>query len=151
MPIQLTKYSRKDFDETICINDTNVSELKSEYFLCINASGGMHSEPYFSLPHTNVLNVYFDDVIADTVKYYGPTDSEFAFNAKACTIIQAKEMLEFIKKIPNDSKLHVYCTKGKSRSVSIVKFINEHINMIKDDSEGYNILIYELLVCLNSK
>jgi predicted protein tyrosine phosphatase len=149
MYINVTTYSLKDFKNTI-FNDTNVDDFNNDYFICINSSGGIHSVPHFNEEHKNVLNMYFDDVNEDTVKYYGPTDSEFPFNAKACTNSQSKNIYNFIEKIPNNSKLHIYCTKGKSRSVAVAKFVNENINKIQYLTEGHNTLVYELL-CLNLK
>lgn len=149
MFINVTTYSLKDFASTV-FNDMNVADFHNDYFICINASGNMHSIPYFHKEHHNVLNVYFDDVIEDTVKYYGPTDSEFPFNAKACTNKQAKDIYDFIKSIPNNSSLHIYCTKGKSRSVAVANFVNEYINKIEYSTKGHNTLVYNLL-CLNLK
>lgn len=144
-------YSRKDFDNNTLANDSNVENFVSDYFICINASGGIHGEPYFNQQHFNVFNTYFDDVLEDCKKFYGPTDSEYEFDAKALTTLQAKELYKFIHSIPDECKVHIYCTKGKSRSVAVAKYINEFINKTKYNVDGHNILVYELLKCLNSK
>ena len=151
MSIQVIVYSRNGFAaETLC-NDSNVEDFVNDYFICINATENIHSEPFFKKDHDNVLNMYFDDVLEDTVKYFGPTDSEFKCYAKACTVSQAKQMHNFIKHIPESSRLHIYCTKGKSRSVAVAKYVNEVVNGILSTDDGHNILVYELLRCLNSK
>ena len=148
MFIQVNTYSRKEFD-SLGYNELNVHTSK-DYFICINASGGIHNEPYFNLDHDNVLNMYFDDVLQDTIKYYGPTDSEYEFFAKACTVTQIKELYNFISKISDNSILHIYCTKGRSRSIAVAKYVNEYINHIDYTVEGYNQLVYDQL-CLISK
>lgn len=151
MSIQIIVYSRDKFSTNTPCNDNNVSEFINDYFICINATGNIHSEPFFKKDHSNVLNMYFDDVVEDTVKYFGPTDSEFKCYAKACTVSQAKQMYEFIGSIADNSRLHIYCTKGKSRSVAVAKYVNEFINGIPTTDNGHNILVYELLKCLNLK
>jgi predicted protein tyrosine phosphatase len=146
MPIQVIIQSRNDFVNTTLCNDENVEQFVNDYFICINATGSIHSIPHFKLSHFNVLNLYFDDVLVDSKKFYGPTDSEYEYFAKACTIDQAKQMFEFIDMIPDNSRVTMYCTKGKSRSVAVAKFINTHINKIDtDSSQTYNTLVYGLL------
>ena len=148
--LTVVTYSRKEFDN-IGFNDTNVDSYTNDYFICINATANIHSEPYFNLDHDNVLNLYFDDVLEDCKKFYGPTDSEFEFDAKAITVSQAKQLHKFIHSIPDNSVLHIYCTKGKSRSVAVKKYIEEYVNNCTCLVDGYNILVYELLKCLSSK
>lgn len=149
--LEVITYSRKQFSDTIHCNDINVGTFTNDYFICINSSGGIHSEPYFNKDHNNVFNTYFDDVVEDGKKYYGPTDSEYEYNARAMTVSQAKELHKFIHNIPDNSRIHIYCTKGKSRSVAVRKYIDEFINNTPYNDDGYNILVYELLKCLSSK
>ena len=150
MSIQVITYSLEDFTSMSMYNDGNVEDFVSDYFICVNATGNKHSIPYFKHSHYNVLNMYFDDVYIDCVKYYGPTDSEYQFNAKACTNEQAKEMFDFISTLPTNIRLHIYCTKGKSRSVAIAKFCDEYLNKTVSTRTGHNGLVYDLL-CLNLK
>jgi len=149
MAIQIKTYSRQEFISKIFCHDDNVEDFVTDYFLCINASGNIHSIPYFKRCHFNVLNMYFDDVLEDGIKHYGPTDSEFEFHAKCCTLEQSKEMHNFIHSIPDGCNLHVYCTKGQSRSVAIAKYVDTYVNNIECTRTGYNLLIYKVLCSIS--
>lgn len=107
------------------IDDTNVSNL-AEYFICIDPTGGLHACRYFFRDHTNVIRLEFDDCVEDTVKW--GEDIQEHYDAKAMTQAQAEILIEFIKQIPADSTINIYCTKGKSRSVAVESFINNTEN-----------------------
>lgn len=107
------------------IDDTNVSFL-AEYFICIDPTGGLHARRYFFRDHANVIRLEFDDCVEDTVKW--GEDIQAHYNARAMTRGQAEELIEFINKIPTESIINIYCTKGKSRSVAVASFINSAEN-----------------------
>lgn len=136
MAINVKVYSKKDFEQTI-FNDNTVNQYPLDYFICINATGFVHSIPHFKIEHPNVLNCYFDDTEVDTVKF--DTIFNISFDARACTVGQATEIKQFINRIPKDATLHIYCSKGKSRSTAVAKFAG------KDDIVNYNKHVYNLL------
>jgi hypothetical protein len=123
--MKVTTYSKNDFLMLAAsrdINDLTVDKL-DEFFICVEPSGGPDSIDYFLKSHNNVVSINFDDVSEDGKKW-GP-DIQAWFEAKAMTETHAKILIDFIKKIKPDSQIHVYCTKGFSRSKSIADFIKE--------------------------
>lgn len=106
--------SRNIIDSTV--------EIFDEYFICINPTGGPYADSYFLIEHPNVINLIFDDCEEDTVKW--GADINQYYNAKAMTVDHAQRLVNFIRHIPNDSVVNIYCTKGKSRSVAVESFIN---------------------------
>lgn len=134
--IEIFTYSKKDFGK-IKINDDNIDQFPNDYFICVNATGFIDSIPHFKKNHFNVLNCYFDDTDRDTLKH--DDDYNVLYEAKAITVAQAKEIKTFILHVPSNSRLHIYCTKGKSRSPAIAKFAG------KKDINIYNEYIYKLL------
>lgn len=147
------RYSKNDFVRYMSINkinDLSVKNFIKEYFICLNATGWKHSIPYFKESHDNVINLYFDDVEND-----GPKEIQWFNNttkiieAKAMTIDQAIELKKFINRIPDNSIVHIHCTKGLSRSAAVENFINEtRNNHIVEQTEG-NIRVYNLLKEVN--
>jgi predicted protein tyrosine phosphatase len=103
------------------ITDDTVETLK-EYFICIDPTGGPSSQRYFLQDHHNVIRLVFDDCQQDEVKW--GIDINANYNAKAMVIEQAELLVKFIKQIPDDMFVNIYCTKGKSRSVAVASFIN---------------------------
>ena len=142
MTVNVIVHSRQDLAESQ-YNDDNLESFPNDYFICINASGFVHKVPHFKKLHDRVLNCYFDDVEQDYLKH----DEEFNidFHAKACTYDQAVQIKKFIDTVPEGATLHVSCTKGKSRSPAIAKFINETKNKICVEVENYNKHVYKLL------
>jgi hypothetical protein len=123
--MKVTSYSKNEFLNLATsrdINDDTVDGL-NEFFICVEPSGGPDSVDYFLKPHSNVVSVQFDDVSEDSKKW-GP-DVQAWFEAKAMTENHAKILIDFIKSINSDSQVHVYCTKGLSRSKSVADFIRE--------------------------
>jgi len=104
------------------IDDTTVDN-KKDFFICIEPSGGPHCDPYFKRQHSNVITLKFDDVPEDTRKWGG--DFDMWFEAKAMRGYQADELVKFIKTIPEDANVHVYCIKGQVRSKAVADFIKE--------------------------
>lgn len=107
------------------IDDTNVSFL-AEYFICIDPTGGLHARRYFFRDHVNVIRLEFDDCVEDTIKW--GEDIQEHYNARAMTRSQAEILVKFIKQMPVESIINIYCTKGKSRSVAVESFINSAEN-----------------------
>ena len=128
------------------INDTTVDQVIGEFFICLNATGWKHAEPFFKKPHPTVINLYFDDVEQD-----GPKEIQWFNNktktieAKAITIEQAIELKKFIENIPDKSTVHVHCAKGLSRSAAVEVYISETRNNISLDLPGINPQVYKLL------
>lgn len=143
--IDVKVYSKKNFEEA-GFTDANVSQLANDFFICINATGHVHSTPHFTKSHHNILNCYFDDVEYDHVKF--DTMFKMEFNARACTLDQAVEMKNFIDAVPDKSKLHIYCTKGKSRSPAVAKFVEDYKNNKTVEYENYNQHVYAILKSL---
>jgi predicted protein tyrosine phosphatase len=148
MAITIYKYSRKEL-ETQGFDDDNISSLTNNYFICIDATGGIHGIPHFKENHTNVLNIQFDDTEIDKWKSCpslvegGP---DVAYFAKACTEDDAIKLKKFIDKIPNDATVHISCTKGKSRSAAVSNFIAEYKNNENKLFDQYNEFVYNLLI-----
>ncbi len=125
--------------------DNNVDSFEQEYFICVHSNGWVHSISHFDMPHNNVLDIKFDDVDSDGTKHvqwFGGTMKEIT--VKKLTVDQAKEIVEFIDKVPNDATLHIYCAKGKSRSTAIAKFVEEYRNNSTLDI-SHNQYVYTML------
>lgn len=140
--IRLAQESFKNLMSDLKIDDNNVDNMK-DFFICINATGSLHSYPYFKREHNNVINLYFDDVEQTgpkTIPYYNNTT--ITINAIAMSDNQAQSLVEFIDKIDEDSTIYIYCVKGSSRSGAVEDYIknkegpsdhsNKHVfNMLK--------------------
>jgi predicted protein tyrosine phosphatase len=135
-------YNQNNFRLSSEFSDFNVENCSNNYFICINSTGSVYSIPVFKLDHFNVLNMYFDDTEKDKIKVAG----NILYYAVACTDIQAIQIKQFIDKIPDNSIIHIYCAKGKSRSTAVAKFIEEYkgINN-KTNFNSYNLYLYNLL------
>lgn len=144
--INVKVYSKDVFESTTLVNDITVKD-SPDYFICVNSSGYIHSIPYFKDSHQNVLNCFFDDVNSDQAKFDVIFNIEFS--AKACTQDQALEIKNFVDNIPDNSTLHIYCAKGKSRSTAIAKFVHEYKNKIDSDITQYNDHVYNLLCSIS--
>lgn len=126
--MKVTSYSKQEFINLATsknINDSNVDQLVDEYFICIEPSGGPDVIGHFVTPHRNVVSVYFDDVAEDSKKW--GEDVKYWFEAKAMTPADATKLSNFIKTFSPDSQVHVYCTKGISRSKAVADFIREQL------------------------
>ena len=147
--ILINRYSKNDFVRQMSvrdINDQSVDQYNNEFFICLNATGWKHAEPYFKKPHNNVINLYFDDVEQDgpkEIQWFNNTTK--TIDAKAITITQAKELKTFINAIPNNAVVHVHCTKGVSRSAAVDAYMNETCNNKILDLPGMNNRVYKLL------
>lgn len=103
------------------ITDSNVEE-SPEFFICIDPTGGPKSEPFFKENHHNVIKLQFDDCEQDEVKWGEKIQSYY--DAKAMTFDQAKEIIFFLKKIPSNAAVNIYCWHGESRSVAVASLLN---------------------------
>lgn len=104
-------------------NDTNVHELsRHTCFICIHDTV-TSEKPYFKKDHSNVLNLWFDDV-------------EFEFDdlkgqkAVPMSQEQAKQILDFIRHNKNNGvkECMIHCTAGVSRSVAVKHFIDMYFS-----------------------
>lgn len=146
--LTVKRYSKKAFEDTMQTNSiTDITvEDTNDYYICINATGWIHGIPYFKDLHPNVLNVCFDDVHQTGLKVvpWFNNDQRVIY-AQACTESQALAIKQFISKIPDNSIVHIYCAKGKSRSKGVEVYINECYNNQVDDTSGINSNVYNLL------
>lgn len=106
-------FSRKTFDRSLYNS--------AEYFICINSTGGSDSVSLLPLQSDNIINLWFDDVEQDEYKW--GEEVKHWVNAKAITYRQANELYTFLQKIPGDSTINVYCSKGVSRSGAVAEFL----------------------------
>lgn len=134
-------YPQFEFYNTTLFNDSNVEQFKHDFFICLNSSGNVHSIPHFKFNHYNVLNMYFDDTDVNRIKVSGQT----VYYAIACTKEQARVIKQFIDLIPENSTIHIYCAKGKSRSPAVAKFIKEYKSLGSENYVTYNSHVYNLL------
>lgn len=102
------------------INDSTV-EFSKDFYLCIDNSGGPGSDPYFNFDHKNVLNITFDDTNKDKKEW--ATEHMQYYYAVAPTEEQIKIIAKFLSNATGI--LHVYCNKGKSRSVAVADVVNK--------------------------
>lgn len=129
MPIQIKVYSRDKF-AACSYTDETVELHTTDYFMCVNSTGWIHSIPFFKKSHPNVINLYFDDIFKTGIKaVQWFNDTQLIIYASACTIKQAILIKDFIDNIPDNSVLHIYCTMGASRSQSIAQFVREYRNL----------------------
>lgn len=143
MTINVKTYSRLQIAKETEFKDSTLKNFPNDFFICINATGMLHSIPHFKKEHPNVINLYFDDTEIDKEKWLGP----IKYTAKACTKEQALEIVNFVDEIPNDSTVHIYCTRGESRSPAIGIFIKEYRNKESnvEKSDYINYFLYNLL------
>jgi len=146
MTIKIITSSRDTFNLTL-FTDENVDSYTDSYFICVNATGWKYSIPFFKKNHNNVLNLYFDDIDKTGLKlveWYNNTKR--LIYAIACSNEQAISIKKFIDTIPNNSILYIYCSKGKSRSPAIEKFVREYRNKEQNNTiKYYNKHVYSLL------
>lgn len=143
MAVNVKIYSRLQIAKETNFKDSTIDQYSSDYFICINATGMLHSIPHFKKDHERVLNLYFDDTEVDKEKWLGP----IKYTARACTRVQALQIVKFIDNIPDQSIVHIYCTRGESRSPAIGFFIREYKNKETnvEKSSYINYFLYNLL------
>ncbi|MEK9804747.1 MAG: hypothetical protein VW551_00440 [Euryarchaeota archaeon] len=118
----------------------------NEYLIGVHSNGNwIHSEPIMK-DAPNVLNLKFEDVEKTGLKaiqWYNNTQK--IIYATACSNSQAEQIVRFIRKIPEGATLHVYCAKGKSRSVAVANYVRKYYNNETVDDSGHNKHVYNLL------
>lgn len=134
-------YPQFEFYKTAPFDDSNVEQCSHDFFICLNSSGSAHGVPHFKFNHYNVLNTYFDDTDSNRIKVSG----QIVYYAVACSRVQASMIKQFVDTIPDDSTVHIYCAKGKSRSPAVAKFISEYKNLNSQQYPTYNSYVYNLL------
>jgi predicted protein tyrosine phosphatase len=139
--MKINVYPQFVFYKNSKFNDSNVEQFDSEYFICLNSTGHIHSTPHFKINHFNVLNTYFDDTDVNRIKVSG----NIVYYAWACTREQAITIKDFIKTIPDTANVHIYCAQGKSRSPAVAKFIKEYKSLTDENYPNYNKHVYNLL------
>jgi|AntAceMinimDraft_10_1070366.scaffolds.fasta_scaffold103437_2 predicted protein tyrosine phosphatase len=107
------------------ISDINVDEFIRYAFICINDTNGQYYyNSLFTQNHSNVLNLWFDDIEHDG--NLSPTNKE---ETKAFTNEQANQIVNFLdsnKGIINT--LLVHCAAGISRSGAVGRFALDYLN-----------------------
>lgn len=144
--IRLSQNKFTEKMEELFINDSNVEQFTNNFFICLNSTGWIHSIPYFKENHFNVINLYFDDVEISgpkEIQWFGDTTK--IIEAIAMDKEQAKELISFINKIPENSNIYVYCAKGKSRSGAVEDFLLQIQNDKHILGEGSNKHVFKLL------
>lgn len=121
----LDKQSFRNYCEHNSLHE-KVIETSNCSVVCIDPTGGPDSDPMFENSHPNVLRVVFDDVEKDERKW-GENVKQY-FDAKAMTIEQGKSIVDFLKTVPNNNNLFIYCSRGKSRSGAVGVFATELYN-----------------------
>lgn len=109
-----------------------------EYYISILPTGGPKGAPIFEKAD-NVLTLVFDDVEEDCIKTKLPHSYGLRY-AKAFTIAQAKQVVAFIKTLPDNYVLNIHCVHGVSRSAAMAAAISNTKN-----TEAGNKLVYDLL------
>lgn len=126
------------------INDETLAS--QDYYICIHSTGWIHSIPVFKHNHKNVLNLWFDDVEVTglkTITWFNNTQRTIF--ATACSDDTAKQIINFISSIPANSTIHVYCAKGRSRSVAVANYIRQFVNNEDIADSGHNNHVFNLL------
>lgn len=150
MALNVITYSMEEFIE-LGINDDTLNS--NNYYICIHSNDWIHSVPVFKQEHKNVLNLWFEDVEQTGLKVipWFNSDQKVIY-AKAITKQQANELYNFIKTIPENSTVHIYCAKGRSRSVAVKNFILTHINHDTNvDLSYHNKYVYKLLQDIDAR
>ena len=127
-PYTIVIRPKKEFDEMCDASfacDANIENIFADSaFVSINDSneslryyGVERDYPYFKLPHTNTINLYFDDIGTD-YKLEGYKLKEFDEN-------QAQDLIDFFERNKKQgvTRLFIHCTAGRSRSVAVAMFL----------------------------
>ena len=115
-------YSFKSKDREIdfySFMEAEVMKPKADMALISICSPGVRFNiPYDKWPNSLILE--FDDTGEDDSEW---DDANVFFSEK-----HAKELIEFVQKLPETTKfIAVHCTQGVSRSGAVVKFLTKHV------------------------
>jgi predicted protein tyrosine phosphatase len=117
--LQFDTFMKKRF-----IDDVIVNTLEDTFFISINDSCGTNEVPYFK-DSKNVKVLFFDDVEVDLhIPIVGTNEVK---TAKAFTVEQAKELLQFIDTHKHKSLCMIHCAAGISRSGAVGTFLNDYL------------------------
>lgn len=130
--------------KTYAMKDISHLDLE-DYVIGIHSNGWIHSKEIFPSSN-NVLNLWFEDVEKTGLKaIQWFNNTQRVIYATACSDNQAKQIIDFIRKIPDNATLHIYCAKGQSRSVAVANYIKKYINNETIDEGNHNKHVYRLL------
>lgn len=144
--IRLSQLDFKKLMKSLEITDQTVESDLNKFYICLNSSGWIHSIPYFSKEHINVINLFFDDVETSGPKEIPwPGRTTKIIDAIAMNEEQADQLAKFISGISNESTVYIYCAKGTSRSGAVENYINSIQTGIDNVFEESNKHVYKLL------
>ena len=118
----LSKQGFRDHCEQNAVREEIIEYINCS-FVCIDPTGGPDSDSIFENEHPNVLRVVFDDVEQDERKW--GEDVQHFFEAKAMTVEQGQQIVNFLKAVPENNDLFIFCSKGESRSGAVGIFATE--------------------------
>lgn len=119
--MKIVVLNKVSFDESLTkfgVDDSNVESYSKTFFISINDSMGTSEKPYFKKNHSNVLNMFFDDIEEAIKTKYGVT--------KPFSEDDGKELLNFITANIYKTVCIVHCSAGISRSGAVGLFINDY-------------------------
>ena len=118
--------SRKNFDLKMItdgITDQTIEDYSSKAFICILSTPAIsifNTEPYFKLPHPNVLSLTFDDL----------TDKDLSVlkeypGSRLMDLEDAKKIVDFVAR-NKERDFVIHCSAGISRSGAIGTYIQQN-------------------------
>jgi len=113
-----------------------------EYYISILPTGGPKGTPIFKKAD-NVLTLIFDDVEKNCIKTKLPHSYGLRY-AKAFTVDQAKQVVDFIKDLPDNYVLNIHCVHGVSRSAAMAAAISNTKNTRKGNKLVYDLIKREI-------
>lgn len=130
-------YSKHNFLEYATKNniiDDTVEQIP-DYFICIDSTGGETGIQYFKKPHPNVLQLKFDDVNEDCVRWGDDIQSYYSGIGPSEKDLDI--LFEFLNKRDKTCPLHVYCAKGQSRSRAVKDFLTGNVKKVIHPESAY--------------
>lgn len=120
-------FSKDLFDKLMAEKGVTMENCESQIDLCfisiLNTSGNK-TDPWFNESKSNVCVIAFDDVERDfNIPLIG---SDKMVLAKAMTMDQARELVNFIHRNKDRKCVLIHCEKGVSRSGAVATFIHRH-------------------------
>jgi len=130
-PIKVLVLSKLEFNRDMMenkLNDENIEDANIA-LISINGTSG-NEESWFKQDHSNVLRLWFDDVITDII--ISPKESYRVFTQE-----QADKAIDFIQKNKKRNFI-IHCAAGISRSGSIGRFIVDYLEGDREYFEEHN-------------
>ena len=119
------------------LDDSNI-ESKNICIISINSIHDIKSvgEPHFKYNHSNVLLLWFDDIVPDEI------DLEDGKILKSFSKEQGEELIKFLDQNKDRNGYIVHCLAGVSRSAAVGLFICEYFGFdynefIKANSQNH--------------